>query len=831
LTCRGRGSILHGIEQAFKPDHGVAGSPRAGDQDHDNGDPERRRPMNGLRCAQILVITLVVTLSAPLGAQDAAEEPAAPPASAAEPAAAQESAEQPTATHEVSDEIIVTATKREQPLQEVPIPVAAVTGEELTEHRINSMEDLQFLVPNITFGNDFNFAKLYVRGLGFNSSFHGVDPSVALHVDGAVVARASAQFASLFDLERVEVLRGPQGTLYGRNNTGGTVNLVTRKPSAQRGGHVRFSVGGDDLNLVLEGAVDAPLSEKVLSRFALRAQNRDGYGVNETSGNDVDDAKQYSGRGQILFLPSEHFDFAFIAEYYEEDDHAFAVHFLEPSFAGNPPGFTALGLGGTASEPRNTRSRPGFEPMNFKNTWYLTGRANWTLSEDASVRSITNFRKLKTILGQDFTMSDTFFHNPLPLLPGQTSAIHDLEERQWQFSEELQVIYDKGRMHSIFGVYYLQEEVDGDNTIGHDPFNIDDRSNRVLLDGWLDVEAYAAFANFTFDLSDRFSLRVAGRFSHEERDLTNEFRVAPPFSPINLPNAAPPSPNSEAMPFDVIAESWDDFSPEVGFDWRAKDDVLVYFTYAQGFKSGNAEIGNNNPTFVEPEEIENFELGMKSNLSGNKVQLNLAGFFYTLKNGQFNKTFPIPAPPFFITTLENAAEQEGRGIEMDLRWRASDRFQVNLSATYLDAEYTEFFSLDPIDPAVPFTPDPTTLPEEDISGNVPRNSPKWQYNLGAAYDHPLASGATLTFAANVAYKDRQFYTEFNDPRLAADAYTIADATLRYTPVRGSWAVDAWIKNIGDELVVAGAFPISTSRTISGTYLPPRRYGVTLSYNF
>lgn len=748
------------------------------------------------------------------------------------PAVAQEQGGEPAPGQEVTDEIIVTATKREQPLQDVPIPVAAVSGEKLSANQIGSLEDLQFLTPSITFGNDFNFAKLFVRGLGLNSAFHGIDPSVAVHVDGAVVSQASAQFASLFDLERVEVLRGPQGTLYGRNNTGGTVNLITRKPSGQAGGSLRFTAGGEDLNLLFEGAANLPLSEKVLSRFSLRGQDRDGYGINETTGNDIDNAQQMGARAQFLFLPNESFDFQLTGEFYREDDHGYALKFLAPSFEGDPPGFTALGLGGTAQDPRNIRSSNGFEPINVKETWYLTGTANWLLNPTVSVRSITNYRELITILGQDFTMSDSFVHTPLPLRPGQTSAIHDLEERQWQFSEEFQVLYDTNRVHSIFGVYWLRESVDGDNKIGHDPFNVtDDRLARVLLDGWLDVDAYAVFANFTFTLTDELSLRLAGRYSFEERNLVNEFRVAPPFAPTNLPNGAPPSPNSEDMPFDVIAQDWSDFSPEIGFDWRANDKVLVYLTYSEGFKSGNAEIGNNNPSFVDPEEIENFELGLKSTLAGNALQLNLASFFYELDNGQFNVTIPIPAPPFFITRLENAAQQEGKGMELDLRWQATDHFRLDLATTYLDAEFTDFFSLNPIDPIIPFTPDPTSLPRKDLSGNKPRNSPEWQFNVNASYDHPLPGGATLTLAGNVAFKDSQFFNEFNDPRIAADEYTLYDAFVRYTPPQGGWSFDVWVKNISDELVVAGAFPVSTSRTIGGTFLPPRRFGVAVTYHF
>lgn len=360
----------------------------------------------------------------------------------------------------------------------------------------------------------------------------------------------------------------------------------------------------------------------------------------------------------------------------------------------------------------------------------------------------------------------------------------------------------------------------------------DERLSRVILDGDLDVDASAVFANFTYAVLERLALRVAGRYSSEDRHLVNEFRVAPPFSPINRPNAAPPSPNSEERPFDIIDESWDDFSPELGIDWQASDAVRLYFTYSEGFKSGNAEIGVNNPVFVDPETVENFELGIKTaGLAGNTLQLNLAAFYYKLEDGQFNITIPIPTPPFFVTELRNAATQEGQGIELDARWRATDRLQVNLATTYLDAEFTEFFALNPIDPRVPFTPDPTTLPDSDLSGNTPRNSPDWQVRFDASYDFPLPGGAAWTVAGNLAYKGSQFYNEFNDPRIAADAYTIVDALVRYQPAGGRWEVSTWVKNIGDELVIAGAFPISTSRTIGATYLPPRRYGVTAAFSF
>ncbi|MEO6551258.1 MAG: TonB-dependent receptor plug domain-containing protein, partial [Croceibacterium sp.] len=219
---------------------------------------------------------------------------------ASSPAFAQEAA---SAT---DGEIIVTAQKRAQSLSDVSLSVSAVSGEALTRSNIANIEGLQNLVPSISFGNDFNFAKLFIRGIGLSSSLPGVDPSVALHVDGAVVSLAQAQLGSMFDLERVEVLRGPQGTLYGRNATGGAVNLITKKPTSQLDGYVRATIGGSDLNLVGEGAVGGPISDNVRGRVAVRFVHRDGYGINELSGNDIDNAKQFSARAHLELLPITH---------------------------------------------------------------------------------------------------------------------------------------------------------------------------------------------------------------------------------------------------------------------------------------------------------------------------------------------------------------------------------------------------------------------------------------------------------------------------------------------------------------------------------------------
>jgi iron complex outermembrane receptor protein len=224
-------------------------------------------------------------------------------------------------------------------------------------------------------------------------------------------------------------------------------------------------------------------------------------------------------------------------------------------------------------------------------------------------------------------------------------------------------------------------------------------------------------------------------------------------------------------------------------------------------------------------------VGLKSNLLDNTLQLNLAAFTYELLNGHFNRTIPIPTPPFFLSVLENAAAQEGDGVEIDMLWQPSEELRVRAAGTFLDSKFTSLSAVNPIDPLVPYSPDPTIIPPRDLAGFDTRNSPDFQGSINVAYDTPLGNGALLTWSGNISYKGSQFYNEFNDPRLGADSYTILDGYIRYTPGAGNWAVTAWIKNATDELVVAGAFPISTSRTISGRYLPPRRYGVTVDFGF
>ena len=447
----------------------------------------------------------------------------------AQPAFAQEATE----AADDGNEIIVTAQKRAQSLSDVSLSVTAVGTDQLAANNTVTIEGLQALVPSISFGNDFNFAKLFIRGIGLSSSLPGVDPSVALHVDGVVVSLAQAQLGSMFDLQRVEVLRGPQGTLYGRNATGGAVNLITAKPTDTLDGYIRQSFGGDALLIQTDAAIGGPIAEGVRGRLAVQRIKRDGFGVNEFTGNEIDNLNQWSARAHLEFLPSESVNILLTGEYHREDDRSLAIKFREVSFPGvlndaipQNDGLSALGqrlnADGSAARfstnPRNLATN--FDPINDREQWALTAAITVDASDALTFKSLTSYRSFDAIFFHDFDMS-TYLGYPLAQTNAlRQSANHWQPAFQHQFTQELQANVDTDKFHGVFGLFYLDEQIDIENHIGLDVLNNTDPF-RLQFDGRLDIKAWAAFANVTYDLSDKISVKGGARYSWEERRLRN----------------------------------------------------------------------------------------------------------------------------------------------------------------------------------------------------------------------------------------------------------------------------------------------------------------------
>jgi iron complex outermembrane receptor protein len=757
-----------------------------------------------------------------------------------------------------SNAIIVTAQKREQNLQDVSAAVTAISGESLADTQINTLEDLQVAVPSLTVGNDFAFAKLYIRGIGLNSSLPGLDPSVALHVDGAVVSQPTQQFASLYDLERVEVLRGPQGTLYGRNATGGSVNLVTSKPTDFFEGYTRLTVGGDDLNIVAEGAISGPLTEGIQFRLGFRHQNRDGFAEHTLTGEDVDDANKIGVRGQVNFDISDQISNLVMVEYYKEDERSKAVKFLGPSFS---PGVIAALQADATLNPAlaaqipnlvslagpdaliNSRDVGGdLPPIGDLETLSVTNTFEAGLSDLLTFRSITNYREGESFLLQDFDISN--LRNGVVNANPSTVQVQYVENEQ--FSQELQLLVDGSRIRGIIGGYYFTDKVFGVVPIGTNPQAAFNRLSeldslianpnpgpapaavpsvasffpdaRVIIPGNLDIEALAVFANFTFDVTDTFRVKAGARYSDESRDIeVNTF----------LPGAGP----GLQLATGSDSRSFSDFTPEIGIEFDVGD-TLLYATYSEGFKSGSAALVDGTPLLTDPETIENWEVGLKGEYLNGALYLAVAGFLYTVEGAQFDRTRLTAGGPRFDTSVENAATTDGMGLEIEGTARLTNEFRIDFQGNWYDIEYNEFITTNPLDPLGALE-GLAGLPvrTEDLSGNRPRNTPEYSFGLRGTYERDLANGGNISLSAAYTHTGNQFYTEFNDPRMAADDYGIIDANLKYTFPNRDLSVNLWVRNLTDELVVSGAFAVSTSRTITGTYLPPRQYGVTVGYSF
>lgn len=726
-------------------------------------------------------------------------------------------------------EIIVTAQKRAQSLSDVSLSVSAVGQDALAQTNTIGLEGLQNIVPSISFGNDFNFAKLFIRGIGLSSSLPGVDPSVALHVDGAVVSLPQAQLGSMFDLERVEVLRGPQGTLYGRNATGGTVNLITAKPTDQLDGYVRQTFGGDAFLVQTDAAVGGPIAEGVAARIAVQRIIRKGYGINEFNGNDIDNARQWSARAHLQFKPSDRFTMLLTGELHTEDDRSLAIKFREISFPGTTTAsLTSLGQRTNAdgspvsfaSDVRNLNTN--FDPINDRKQWSVTGAMTLDASDALTLKSITSYRNFRAYFFHDFDMSSYLGYPLAQTSATQTSANHWQPVWQNQFSQDLMANIETGGLHAVTGLFYLKEHIRVENHIGFDPLNNTDPF-RVKFDGKMDVETWAAYANLTYDVSDQFSIKAGGRYSWEKRRYISNTGIG----------AAATGFVQDPLQWDA-EKTWTDFSPSLGFEFRPNQDLMAYFNWSRGFKSGTAEIGSRRTStaqttpFVDPEKVEAFEGGLK--YDGGPFQANLAVFYHRLKNAQFQRTFPIPVPPFFSSKLENAAQSRAYGAELEWRWKVSPAFSLDGSVAYLDSKFTKFFSKDPLNAAL-FGPSGSSVPDQDLSGNYTRMSPKWSVNINPSYRADLAGGSSLKFGVNFAYRSKQYHTEFNDDRLAQDGYVMLDANVMWKDPSDRYSINLWVKNLTNELVWSGSYAVATSRTIGGTLMPPRTYGVTLGAEF
>lgn len=791
------------------------------------------------------------------------------------------------------EEVIVTASKREQSLQDVSAAVVAVGTERLQTGQINNLEDLQLIVPSVTFGNDFNQAKLFIRGVGTNTSTTGSQTGVAFHVDGVVIARAEAQLTSLFDLERVEVLNGPQGSLYGRNAVGGSINLITAKPTEDFEGYGRFTYGRFN-EVIAEGAVSGPITNRILGRLAFKTQHRDGFGVNPVTGHDVDNLDRQMGRLELKFLASEDVDLLVSGEYYHQNDASGALKFRRATFPAFQavPALKDLGAGGHATRARDLASE--FDPSTETQTFAVTGNLNWRVNPNITVVNIANYREFTTRFVQDLDTSAIV--NSLATT-GQPTTVQRRDVYSQQYSNELEFKYASDWLNGVFGFFYFHENQHSINTAGLGPnfgqahisnllagkplsppavaippvpvleidgvagplkpidplfaldmCNVAGLANaingplpapkRVCVNTTMGTDAGALFSQWVVNLGKfvselkSISIKLGGRMSVEDLHVFNPAIV------IARNGQGPVLERTSAGTFN--SRNFRDFTPEVGAEWRPADDLMIYYTYSEGFKAGAGENniaadGKAPSVIVNPETIQNHEFGLKSTWFDRRLAVNVSGYFYHLQGSQINKTI-AGGPAGFDTIFQSAASTSAHGIEAEVAAQPVDRLRFNGTFAWLESHYDNFLTKDPENP-VNISGSPffnPAAPDIQLRGNRTRNSPEWAANAHVEIDIPeltLPYDGMLTIMGDVSYKSQIFFTEFNTQVDGSKPYTMFDTNLRYVSGNGRFTADFWAKNLTDVFRPTSTFELSTARDIGVTYLPPRTYGFSVGYKF
>jgi len=694
------------------------------------------------------------------------------------------------------EEIIVTAERRSESVQTTAIAISAVSGEALQERQVFNIESLSNQIPGVEFGRIAGDAKVYIRGVGYDSISPGGETRVALYSDNIYQARTQSGFLAFYDVDRVEVLRGPQGTLYGRNATGGAINIITREPTDILEGYVSGRVGNYGL-IGTEGAVGGPLSESVSARLAFQTVDRNGFGTNISTGEEVNDEQKRNVRLKLKFEPSANFSVRLMADYGKEHDHSGGYRYIGAA----RPDFTPLTLAFGGTTPTDPQDSAGFGPRLFLETYGFSAEAKLALGPSTDIVSLTGYRHL---IAKNESNFDT---NTLEL------SKQFLVDRSDMFTQELRLSHSFGDFADILlGGYYYHEKSFAKNEIGLTG-GVFGAPVFPLLEfyetrGDLKTEAYALFGEVRIHPVPQLTVTLGGRYSHEKKSLVEslEFDLVNPFDPDRF-NPAATVPNSQT-------ESR--FDPKITIDYEVNDDVFLYATFSRGFKAGGFNIGGLQDPF-KPEVIKNYEAGIKADLFDRRLRANLAVFHYDYSNLQVNVVEGV------ALVTRNAAKAKVDGVELEMTALPVDGLRLAANVTYLDARYSDFESIDNLYPE---------LGLQNLKGNRLNYSPEWKLNGEIGYTFETGIG-NITPRFNVTWVDKIYFRQFNLDVMSQASRTNVDAFLGYESPDGLWSASAYVTNLTDDTYVAGATVSAgvVGFPILGQYGPPRTYGLSVTRRF
>lgn len=704
-------------------------------------------------------------------------------------------------------DIVVTAQKRAESVQDIPIAVSAIGGEALAQRGVTDLTAIASTVPGLNVSEQVGQARLTLRGIGVDNISTGAESSVAFNQDGVFFSRSAAALASFYDVERVEVLRGPQGTLYGRNATGGSVNILTNRPTFSTKAGVSFTYGNYD-TLNAEAYYSTGLSDTVAMRLAGQIQNHSGYGENRLTGADVDNKHSQAVRGKLLLEPNERLTILIGADYYNQKDRSNTYHYFGPAgftAAGEPVTPTGLLLGGFDPGPRNVASVRN--PSNSAEFWGARADISYELTDNLALRSLSAYRSSDFLVESDL--------NPV----GINLFPIDFGENSDEYSQELQLNLDTDRHKLVVGAFYMHENIDG---FIKGPLNLRSLGGPDLFvqgfysGGRLKTDAAAVFAQDSYSVTDRLRLTLGARYSWERKKVADQSD----FNFDDLYDAA----NGPRSPIHRATKSFNAFTPKIGVDFDIADKVMVYASYSKGFKAGTFNLGSAGPA-LDPEKVDAYEVGLKSTLLDGHLRANISGFYYDYSDLQVGKVQGQ------LLVLENAAAAEIYGIEGELTLEPVRDLIIGLNASWLHARFKSYVTADQARPGGDgVTLDENRVPAFDLSGNALPQAPNYTVDLSAQYSFDV-SGGSLTIRGESNWSDRVFFSPFNLNYMSQPAYDVQNAYVTYRMDSGL-RLTGFVRNIGNETIRASGQVATTllGSPVIGFVKPPRTYGLTVAFD-
>jgi iron complex outermembrane receptor protein len=725
------------------------------------------------------------------------------------------------------EEIVVTAQRREESLQDVPVAISAFSEETIERIQATDSTGLQGMVPNLNIvqgRGSSNATNIYIRGIGQPDALQTFDPAVGFYVDDVYFSRIRGTQFELYDIARIEVLRGPQGTLYGKNTIGGALRVITKRPGDEFEGLAQATVGDYDQvegRLLLSG----PLTDTLSGGVALLRAKRDGYVTNPVTNEDYNDRDVFSARVTLAWDPTDNVAVDWSADYTKEDNAMVLGQPLNTltTLFGVPIIVLPEEVPEFDFKATPTPGLPNSTEMTHEGTAL---NVVWDVSDSLALRSITAYRKLEYT---DYIDIDATYIETGDVL---------VDVDQDQVSQEIQVNWASGSWTVVGGLYYLKEDVESHQEAYADDLLTGPGGFTFLrtIDDALKTTSWAAYANVSFAISDRLNLGAGVRYTDETKDYdrtTSTFSNFPVF--VDPPGIIIfPLTQDPAFAF-TIKDTWTDTSPMVSMDFQATDNVMLYGRIAQGFKSGGFNGRANNPgeqAPYDPEEVLSYEIGLKTDWPDSAVRANLAFFYndYTDFQARVSGTATDPGTglPSPELTVLNAGSLDIYGAELELSYQPTAALLLDAQVGYLDAEYGEF--------------DDERFVSFDGSRafQEPAFSPEWTARLGASYEWGLADHGSLRLAGSAKFRSRMALSVDNTPvnsdveidGLFQDDYWVYDASLLWTLKDGWLSMGLYGRNLSDEVYRTDGQEFSSVGNIRTAYYgAPRTYGFVLTARF